>query len=412
MLNSSTILHFAKKLIIPLIIILPLSIVMSLVIAEKIIRFTSPQLTYNQAKNIALRVSHKSDFLPSDLKPNQETIHIGNTHEFTYPVKINSMGYRMEEFSKQKPQDEYRILMIGDSMTFGYGVQESYTIPSQLKASLNNYLAQQSIAGKKIQIVNAGFASGKAPDTYYLYLKKKGFELNPDLIIVNYFLNNDIADLDDNIWDEADNRSLPTKISSRTTEVEEDYTKLKREYQNWKFALPVLKNSHLWILFATTLELRSPETVAKIKKFLGVKDQLPLVQTLEVENCLFLNDCSPKMEELYNRYNTVVKATVDLAREKNVPIVVSLLPANPQVKEIATKETAQDENFYPQVRIRKLLGELMVDVIDPLTYVADANWPKYYFEKDGHPTQEGYTKLSQAFFDYLTRDWQIATKIR
>lgn len=404
----------ARKLIIPTLIIVPVSLILAMLIAEWIIRFASPQLTYSQAKNVSLRVSHKSDFLPSDLKPNQETIHIGNTHEFSYPVKINSLGYRMEEFTIEKPADTYRILMIGDSMTFGYGVEEKYNIPSTLEERLNQYLGDQS--KKKVQIINAGFASGKAPDTYYLYFKNKGLKLDSDLIVVNYFLNNDISDLDDNIWEKIDQHGLPLVITSKTTEVEEDFTRFKREYQNWKFAPPIAKNSHLWILFATTLETRSPETVAKIKRFFGIQDQLPLVVTLEVENCLFLNDCSPKMRELFSSYFTLVKATVELAREKNIPIIVSLLPANPQVKQMAqvlverTGEPPQE--FNPQTRIKSFLAELQVDVIDPLAYVTDSNWSKYYFEKDGHPTEEGYARLSQAFYDYLIGDWQILSKIR
>lgn len=409
-------LQTARKLIIPALIIVPTSLTLAMLMAEWIIRFAQPQLTYSQAKNVSLRVSHKSDFLPSDLKPNQKTIHIGNTHEFSYPVKINSLGYRMEEFTIEKPADTYRILMIGDSMTFGYGVEEKYNIPSTLEEKLNQYLKDQS--RQKIQIINAGFASGKASDTYYLYLKNKGLKLEPDLIVVNYFLNNDISDLDDNIWQKVDQHGLPQKIISKTTEVEEDFTRLKREYQNWKFAPPILKNSHLWILFATTLETRSPETVAKIKRFFGIQDQLPLVATLEVENCLFLNDCSPKMRELFSRYFTMVKATVELARQQNIPIIVSLLPANPQVKQVAqvlgerTDRSKDMQEFSPQVRIKEFLRELAVDAIDPLAYVTDANWPKYYYEKDGHPTREGYAKLSQAFYDYLTGDWQILSKIR
>lgn len=324
----------------------------------------------------------------------------------------------MEEFTIAKPQDEYRILMIGDSMTFGYGVEEQFNIPSVLKERLNQYLEVNGISDKKIQIINAGFAAGKAADTYYLYLTRRGLELNPDLLIVNYFLNNDIADMDDNIWEEIDENGLPIKISSTTTEVEEDYTKLKRQYQNWKFAIPLLKNSHLWILFATTLESRSPDTVAKIKKLVGAEDKLPLVDTLQVENCLFLNDCSPRMQELFNRYYQVAKATISLARENNIPIIVSLLPANPQVKQVAqvlgerTDESPEiKKNQEPQTRLSQFFRDLQVDVIDPLFYVTDSNWSKYYFEKDGHPTQEGYAKLSTAFYDFLTGDWSLLTKI-
>ena len=308
--------------------------------------------------------------------------------------------------------------MLGDSMIFGYGVEEQDNIPTTLKIKLNEYLKQNNIESKKVQIINAGFADGKAPDTYFLYLKKVGLSLNPDLIIVNYFINNDIADLDDNIWEKTNQDGLPEKIVSKTTEIEEDYTKLKKQYQNWKITLPILRNSHLWILFATTLETRSPTTVAKIKNLLGTQDSLPLVTTLENENCLFLNDCSPKMHELYDEYMKILKATTDLAYDNNVSILVALLPANPQVKRVAqdlSEKTHKAETIFaqnePQKRVKEFLTKITVDVIDPLPYVTDANWPKYYFEKDGHPTREGYAKLSRAYFDFLVENWHITQKL-
>lgn len=407
---STTVFPLLKKILIPTLIIIPISLVFALLIAEWVIRFAQPQLTYSQAKNVSLKVSHKSDFLPSDLKPNHETIHIGNTYEFSYPIKINSLGYRMEEFTIKKSADIYRILMLGDSMTFGYGVEEKYNIPSTLEEKLNLYLAENSLNGKKVQIINAGFTDGKAPDTYYLYLAKKGLELKPDLVIVNYFINNDIADLDDNIWEKTDEDGLPEKITSKTTEVEEDYTRLKRQYQNWKFALPILRESHLWILFATAFESASPETVSKIKNILGIKENLPLVSTADVENCLYTSLCSPRMIELFDLYFKVVDATMNLAKANNIPIIVALLPSNPQVKQIATV-LQESKEPQPQKRIKEFIKERSVDVIDPLLYVTDSQYQEYYFEKDGHPTVEGYAKLSTAFYDFLTGDWSFLDKI-
>lgn len=404
-------LQILGKLIIPTLIIVPLSLILAILIAEWVIRFAQPQLTYSQAKSVSLKVTSKSDLIPSDLKPNHETIHIGNTHEFSYPIKINSLGYRMKEFTIKKPPDEYRILMLGDSMTFGYGVEQEYNIPSKLEEKLNRALLENSLNGKKVQIINAGFTGGKAPDTYYLYLAKIGLELEPDLVIVNYFLNNDISDLDDHVWEKTDAAGLPEKISSKTTEVHEDYTRLKRQYQNWKFSLPILRQSHLWILFATTLETKSPAIVAKIKKLMGIEDRLPLVEIQDVENCLFNQICTPKMQELEKRFYTIVKATNDLALQNEVPLVVTLLPANPQIKNVAQSATDVNE-AQPQKRLREFLEANSIAYIDPLAYMTDENWQKYYFGKDGHPTVDGYGQLSLALYDFLTRDWLFLDKIK
>lgn len=415
---SGKFLHILKKLL-PLLIITPVSFFIAFFLAEKITKYANPQLTFNQAKEVSLRVSNKSDYLPSNLKPNTTTTHIANTFEFSYPVRINSLGYRMDEFNIEKLPDEYRILMLGDSMTFGYGVGEQHNIPSIVKESLNNYLKENGITDKNIQVINAGFADWRSPDTYYLYLKKEGLKLKPDLVIVNYLINNDVADLDETVWEKKDENGLPEKITSKVSYVDGDYTRLKKQYQNWKYYFPVLRNSHLWVLFSTAMETKSPEVVVKIKNTLGIKDKLPLVSEEENYNCLFRKDCSQRMDELFNEFFSVVKATSNIANQNNIPLIAVLLPANPQVTDVAKKlgeDTTTNEKVFsslePQNRIKTFLTEKEIKYIDPLPYVTDKNAEKYYYPKDGHPTEEGYAKLSQSIVDFLKDNWKILEVIK
>lgn len=417
-----------KKILLPFLIFAPISVVIALFIAEKMVQYANPQLTYKIARLESLRVYKKSDFLPFELKPNLNITHIGNTHEFSYTVKTNSLGFRMDEFSVEKPNDEFRILMLGDSMTFGYGVEVAENLPSRLEKKLNEYLMKNGVNGKKVKIINAGFADGKSPDTYYLYLKKLGVDLKPDLLIINYFINNDVADLDDTVWEKVDSEGLPEKISSRTTYIDDDYTRLKGNFQNWKFAVPVLRDSNLWILFSTALESKSPETVVRVKKFLNISDS-PLISEGEVFSCIFDSLCNEKMNLLTDKYFEVLKATTDLAKTNNVPLIVSLLPANPQVKKAYEGLSGFDfsslkdpkglegiveklADLNPQKQIMEKLNGLDVGVIDPLPYMARPDYRDLYFEKDGHATKLGNERFSQAFFDYLTSQWKIGEKVK
>lgn len=417
-----------KKILIPFIIIAPISIVIALVIAEKMVQYANPQLTYKVARLESLRVYKKSDFLPFELLPNVNRVHIGNTHEFSYTVRTNSLGYRMNEFSQVKADDEFRILMLGDSMTFGYGVEVEDNFPSKLETKLNKYLKLNGVESKKVKIINAGFADGKSPDTYYLYLKKVGLDLNPDLIIVNYFINNDVADLDDTVWEKVDEQGLPEKIVSRTTYIDDDYTRLKNAYQNWKFSIPVLRDSNLWILFSTALESKSPETVIRIKKFLNVGD-IPLIKEGEVFSCLFDSKCNDKMNDLLAKFFKVGNATYEVAKAKGVPIIFSALPANPQIESInklpvdssAAEGISFDEiiqnrgeflkGVEPQSRIKTNLDLKDTEFIDPLPYLVDVDWHVFYFPKDGHATEKGNERLSLAYFDFLKNQWNLESRL-
>lgn len=418
-----------RKSIVPLLIISPIASLAALLLAEKMVRYVSPQLTYEQAVNVSLRTADASEYLPSDLIPNLSTVHVGNTFEFTYDVKINSLGYRMEEFTIEKPKDVFRILMLGDSMTFGYGVNVEDNIPSRLEKALDEYLKKNGVGDKKIQIINAGFADGKSPDSYYLYLKNDGLKLEPDLIIANYFLNNDISDLDDTEWEKVDDEGLPTKIVSKTTFLDNGRVRFNRKYRNWKFAFPILKNSHLWIMFATALESKSPKAAEKIKNLAGV-GPLPLVTVEENDECLLKNNCSQRMGELYGEFIKLVAATNELAFENNVEFLATLLPANPQVTLLGNKIKAEGilvddadrletakllaaklASEFPQRRIRQELLGYQITIIDPLPYMVSERYEKYYFEKDGHPTVSGYERLAQSLYDFLTIEWGLLERI-
>jgi lysophospholipase L1-like esterase len=65
-------------------------------------------------------------------------------------IRTNSLGFRDTEFSVTKPADEFRILGVGDSFTFGNGVAGDDTWPQQLE----RLLAQET--NRKIQVINGG----------------------------------------------------------------------------------------------------------------------------------------------------------------------------------------------------------------------------------------------------------------
>jgi lysophospholipase L1-like esterase len=79
--------------------------------------------------------------------------------------QINSMGYRGHEITLQPEPGVIRVLAIGGSTTFGYGVKD----PSQSwPAQLENILNQEA---KKVEVVNGGlnYATSAELLTHYLF---------------------------------------------------------------------------------------------------------------------------------------------------------------------------------------------------------------------------------------------------
>jgi len=96
-------------------------------------------------------------------------------------VRINSRGYRGPEYPWDTPAG-FRILALGDSFTFGFGVEEEATYPARL---------ERALAGRHVEVINTGLA-GLGPDNEARLLAVDGPGLRPDLVLVGFFLGNDL----------------------------------------------------------------------------------------------------------------------------------------------------------------------------------------------------------------------------
>lgn len=98
------------------------------------------------------------------------------------PVSINSLGLRDREVTVEKPQGVVRTLMLGDSLTFGWGVEARDTPAKLLEARLN---ARE--AGRH-EVINTGVGNLNT-QMEVAYFLARGKDLNPDTVVLNYFIN-------------------------------------------------------------------------------------------------------------------------------------------------------------------------------------------------------------------------------
>jgi lysophospholipase L1-like esterase len=105
---------------------------------------------------------------------------IFETPQFRTSVRINQNGLRGHDYPYKRVNDVGRILVIGDSFAWGYGVEESERFSELLEASLG------------VEVINAGI-SGYSTDQELLWFQEEGVKYNADLVIL-IFTGNDIGD--------------------------------------------------------------------------------------------------------------------------------------------------------------------------------------------------------------------------
>lgn len=321
---------------------------------EVALRQARPAVAYQYApQRIVLNHFAASDYLPSELRPNFH----GRFRmlEFDTTVSTNSWGLRDREIDFTRP----RLLCIGDSFTFGFGVENSETFCAQLEARF----------GGRYDVVNAGIPGG-SPDTYAVWLSRWRDRLQPRLIIVNLF-QNDVMDVQDHTW-EPDGPSMPQRITQPGMIVTADGAAMRdnavarlppllRSLIKESYFVAILRDRVLRDANAPAAPAAHPEAMVGAPGPAGV----PATSPRFARALMFLREAA-----------------------HSTPVVIHLISSRAQIIDSPMDSAVKQ-------------------------FAAGAGWPvvqEYgvftgddYFEQDGHWLPSGHTKAAQYLHDALER---------
>jgi lysophospholipase L1-like esterase len=111
-------------------------------------------------------------------QPGQEGIF--ETPQFQTVVRINKNGLRDRTRSYERQNDSDRILVLGDSFAWGYGVEESERFSQLLEEEMD------------VEVINGGI-SGYSTDQELLWYKNEGIKYESDLVVL-VIAGNDVGD--------------------------------------------------------------------------------------------------------------------------------------------------------------------------------------------------------------------------
>lgn len=102
------------------------------------------------------------------------------TNDYTVELKTNQLGLRDDPIVGRR--EKVRMLAVGDSFTFGFGVEANQTWPKQLQSMLS---LESDVSGP-VRVINAGI-SGYGLRQMRLLLGELFDDLRPDLVIVGVY---------------------------------------------------------------------------------------------------------------------------------------------------------------------------------------------------------------------------------
>lgn len=279
------------------------------------------------------------------LKPNQDCF----TKVGRKPVHINSKGTRGREFQAEKPAGTYRILMLGDSRTFGWGLNEEECYAAIVEKNLKTELK-----GREVEVINCGV---NAWSYWHMltFMKEYGFSWNPDLIVLG----------EGNLWSKFNETNSPEFVKEMLTKV-----RLKNFLR--RFAM------YHWIV-----EIQLQEVYSKYRlKFVPVDP----------------NAEAGVGEDPLVRITNHIREIVSLSNQKNIPVMFLVTPMD-RSEEV---KAASDSAFVGIVNFRrKFAQENNLPLCDCGPELRNKPDMHYYLEADPvHFNAEGNeliaTKLTES----------------
>ncbi|MBN2492341.1 MAG: SGNH/GDSL hydrolase family protein [Planctomycetes bacterium] len=119
-----------------------------------------------------------TEALPLVLRKNLDGRHV--SREFSVRYRTNSHRLRDPERPLGRPAGVRRILVLGDSLTFGSGVNDEDTFVRQLERRLN-----ASADGGHYEVINAACASWGTAH-HLVFLEELGWKFEPDLVLMAF----------------------------------------------------------------------------------------------------------------------------------------------------------------------------------------------------------------------------------
>lgn len=292
------------------------------------------------------------------------------TAEWDTGVRINSVGLRDDEVG-EKLKDTLRVLALGDSFTWGFGVESDESWVSLLDRSLREH-------GKAVEVVNGGVPS-YSPMLEYLYLENHGMALEPDVVLVAF----DMSDLQDDLIYEQ----------TATWDEQGDLMSVRGEVSGGK-ARRLFKSSTILKLLRSVFD----QVYARMRS--GEELSMPQHRDLHYNRFALTRDDVPEelSEEHWQRSLAYLDRIHQWAEHNGVHMILVCYPYGHQASTVEWREGRHHYGFgaevvygdHPARRLGHFAeerGTVFVSLFEAFREAADGS---LYFPGDGHFTVVGH----------------------
>lgn len=342
--------------------------------------------------------------------PNASLHH--QTAEFNYTAVTNSFGLRQAEMQAQK-NGKFRILCVGDSWTYGWGVSTDKAFPQQLEKILH------AAGYRQVEVINAG-QPGQHPATYRQNMERLIPFLQPDMLLLGVLQVEDMVQEFENNQVFAAAASLQNHVSflQKIQSAGREYLKgsFKHMLAALGFNLVHKVSFNQDVMKASCEEFINQFSYLEKVRFLSLNDS---VQQMFISGNLnpgllryyinfpdlktvFNNPAHPYTRLALQSMSKELQQMNRLCRQHHCKPVFINMPFNyfSGHHVIRTPDDFMEEQLLNNNKVDSMYKSLALGVQWPyieLTghFTSLSNKEAYYFRYDGHPNENGYREIAR-----------------
>jgi hypothetical protein len=294
--------------------------------------------------------------------------------DFSISIDNNSLGYRDKDWGKKLP-DRKRIIILGDSFAWGWGVEKNQSFDRILAKDLSGY--------ETLNMANPGYST----DQEFLVLQEIGIKFNPDIVIVEFHKTD--------IIDGNGSASQLSRQAKPYFEVDGDQLLLRN--QPVPYNELYWKNKQAWSQWYGKFQFESKlHRMPGMDGFTESTCRQPFLKHIHLFNFInyYIHSGLKEQETRYNRiqqeenkdiaiYSKEIEVTImifskmfDFCRENNARLLVLFVPS--RFDDVLIPRLS--EYGIPCISLKETLSH----TLHPVTFRRDGHWNKYTHRLVGH----------------------------
>ena len=291
-------------------------------------------------------------------------------------ITVNALGFRGPEVVVPKPSGRFRVAVIGDSLTLGWGVADNETYAARLEQVL-----RARFPGRDLDVVNLGIGGFNTRQAV-TWLERNVARVEPDLVLVGFYTN----DVPDSLEDESGG----TRIAATNPVAGQAMRMNPRPPESGWWDKALRKSRALYVAGRAFNRLRGAGEWG-MSRF-----------SMEID--MLEGRASPQLQRAWGLVGHQFTRLRTLADQGRFAVGVVVLPCKEQVM-----GQYPDADF--QKKVSSLAQPLGFRVIDPLPLLIEhrSGSSDLYIPYDrNHPSAPGHAVIAEAIARYLDEHQMIA----